>query len=170
MEIFAVWIILALVVGVAASSRGRSGFGWFLVSLIFSPLIGGLFVLAARNLKQAAEHEALVRTAAGARPGEKSFTPDGVMAGIPYRTERAGAVTAMMPGGRVEFRSMAQFKAAAGGQTIDNSVPSEIAQRFPQEHGAVRYRIEKNGNVAVWEPTGEEFICNSWYDFRHAYP
>ena len=45
MEIFIGWMIFAIVVGVAASSRGRSGFGWFLLSLILSPLVGIILVL-----------------------------------------------------------------------------------------------------------------------------
>jgi hypothetical protein len=54
MEIFLGWFFLAIVVGVLASGRGRSGFGWFLISLIFSPLIGGLFVLASPKVGTAA--------------------------------------------------------------------------------------------------------------------
>ncbi len=37
---------LAIVVGVAANTRGRSGFGWFLLSLIVTPIITGLLVIA----------------------------------------------------------------------------------------------------------------------------
>lgn len=48
MEIFLGWAILAVVVGVIAGNRGRSGFGWFLLSLLLSPLIGLILVLALR--------------------------------------------------------------------------------------------------------------------------
>jgi hypothetical protein len=41
-----VWIGLAVVVGVAANTRGRSGGGWFLLAVLISPLIAGLLVLA----------------------------------------------------------------------------------------------------------------------------
>jgi hypothetical protein len=40
------WIAFAVVVGVAASTRGRVGYGWFLLSLVISPLIVGPLVLA----------------------------------------------------------------------------------------------------------------------------
>jgi hypothetical protein len=40
---YAGWFLLAVVIGIGASGRGRSGFGWFLLSLLLSPLIG--FVL-----------------------------------------------------------------------------------------------------------------------------
>ena len=39
------WFVLAIVVGVAAGGRGRSGVGWFALALIFSPLIAGLLLL-----------------------------------------------------------------------------------------------------------------------------
>jgi hypothetical protein len=39
------WFILSVVIASAASQRGRSAFAWFLFSIIFSPLIAGLFLL-----------------------------------------------------------------------------------------------------------------------------
>ncbi len=45
MEIILGWLGFAVVVALIASSKGRSGFAWFLVSLIFSPLVGGILVL-----------------------------------------------------------------------------------------------------------------------------
>lgn len=38
-------VILAVVVGVVAFKRGRVGYGWFLLSLLISPLITGPLVL-----------------------------------------------------------------------------------------------------------------------------
>jgi hypothetical protein len=43
--IFFAWIALAVIVWVAASRRGRIGFGWFLLSLLVSPVITGPLVL-----------------------------------------------------------------------------------------------------------------------------
>ena len=40
------WLALAVIVGVMASKRGRVGYGWFLFSLVLSPLITGALVLA----------------------------------------------------------------------------------------------------------------------------
>jgi hypothetical protein len=40
------WIAFAIIVGVVATTRGRAGYGWFLVSLVLSPLIVGPLVLA----------------------------------------------------------------------------------------------------------------------------
>lgn len=45
MEIgFFAWLILAALVGYWAHTRGRFGFGWGIISLMLSPLIGGLIV------------------------------------------------------------------------------------------------------------------------------
>ena len=38
-------VAFAVIVGVMASARGRVGYGWFLLSLVLSPLITGPLVL-----------------------------------------------------------------------------------------------------------------------------
>lgn len=45
MEVVIFWVGFALVVGVAASRKGRSGFGWFLLACLLSPLLAGLLLL-----------------------------------------------------------------------------------------------------------------------------
>lgn len=47
MEILVVYVILAAIVGVIAGSWGRSGILWFLLSAVFSPLIGLIILLVA---------------------------------------------------------------------------------------------------------------------------
>ncbi|MCB4365425.1 hypothetical protein KIH07_16905 [Hydrogenophaga taeniospiralis] len=49
-----IWFLLAIAVGVLASKRGRSGFGWFVIALLLSPLIGFVFVLIAKDLSTSA--------------------------------------------------------------------------------------------------------------------
>lgn len=57
MEIVFFWLLLAVLVGLFASSRGRSGFGWFLFAAVLSPLIGFIIVLVIQDLKAAAAAE-----------------------------------------------------------------------------------------------------------------
>ena len=45
MEIFFFWIILAFLVAWAASSKGRSGFLYFIGAVIFSPVIAFIILL-----------------------------------------------------------------------------------------------------------------------------
>jgi len=45
MEIFLIWVVFAVIVAVAASGRGRSGFGWFLLSAVISPLLSFILLM-----------------------------------------------------------------------------------------------------------------------------
>jgi hypothetical protein len=45
MELFLFWLILSIVAGAYAKSKNRSGFGWFLLSILLSPIIT-LIILA----------------------------------------------------------------------------------------------------------------------------
>jgi len=57
------WIVLSIVIGVAATARGRNGIGWFFISIFLSPIIAVLLLLVFPNLKQ----EALLRSIAEGR-------------------------------------------------------------------------------------------------------
>ena len=56
-----VWVVLTIVVTVIAVEKGRSGVGYFLLSLFFSPLVGVLILIAApdraRHAREAAQHQ-----------------------------------------------------------------------------------------------------------------
>lgn len=45
MELFILWIGFAALVGMLAHNRGRSGFGWFCLAALFSPLLVGIALL-----------------------------------------------------------------------------------------------------------------------------
>jgi hypothetical protein len=61
MEFLFIWVLLAAGVGWLASSRGRSGFGFFLLSALLSPLLGLIIVLVVQNKNEEAEKERLRR-------------------------------------------------------------------------------------------------------------
>lgn len=54
MEIIVVGTGLSIVVWIFANSRGCSGFGWFCLSMVISPLVAGLLVLVLPNRKKPA--------------------------------------------------------------------------------------------------------------------
>lgn len=54
MEVVFFWFFFSVLVGVWASGRGRSGFGYFVLSMLLSPLLGFLIVAVAGNLKEKA--------------------------------------------------------------------------------------------------------------------
>jgi hypothetical protein len=60
------WLGLSIIIGIAASSRyRRGGFGWFLVSILISPLLGGLLLLAlGENKRKVAAEAETARTEA----------------------------------------------------------------------------------------------------------
>lgn len=47
------WVFFSIIVGVFAGNRGRSGAGWFVLSLLISPLITFLLVAVSKNLDPA---------------------------------------------------------------------------------------------------------------------
>lgn len=51
MEIVLFWLLFSIAVGAFANSRGRSGFGWFTLSALISPLLGFIFCAIASDLK-----------------------------------------------------------------------------------------------------------------------
>jgi hypothetical protein len=63
MEIFVIWLALSILAGIIANQKGRSGIGFFLLSLVLSPLVGIIAALVAgqntRRVeeKQIASHE-----------------------------------------------------------------------------------------------------------------
>jgi hypothetical protein len=57
---------------------------------------------------------------------QQVFEPDGVYAGIPYKTLPTGRVEAMLHGGLVRFRSMEQFTAATSGRQSQPAASENI--------------------------------------------
>jgi len=45
------WLGIAVVIGVGAKGRGRSGFGWFLLAIFLSPLVAGLLLVVLPDLR-----------------------------------------------------------------------------------------------------------------------
>lgn len=78
---FVFWLLLAVAIGAWANSRGRSPFGFGLLSFIFSPLLAAIVLLVTvdkkaeseREAEKRREHEAhleSIRAIAAARPVE----------------------------------------------------------------------------------------------------
>lgn len=54
MEIFIIWFVGAVFAGIIASSKGRSGFGYFLLSVLLTPLLGLILAIGMPSLANAA--------------------------------------------------------------------------------------------------------------------
>ncbi len=57
--VFIVCVVLSFVVAGAAQNKGRSFFGYLLLSLFLSPLVGGLILLLSGTNKEAVEKQAV---------------------------------------------------------------------------------------------------------------
>lgn len=55
MEVFLIWITLSFIAGYIASQKGRSGVGFFFLSVFLSPLVGIIFALVVAPHKQEPE-------------------------------------------------------------------------------------------------------------------
>lgn len=59
MFVVAIWLLCALAAGIVASSKGRSGIGWFLLSLLLFGILGLLIVGFMPSLKPQDGREAI---------------------------------------------------------------------------------------------------------------
>ena len=112
MEIFFFWFVGSIIVGVAASARGRDGFGWFLLAALLSPLLAGVLVLVLP------------------RPNSV-FRPDGMLGQTPFRTLPSGEVEALLQGAPVRFRNVAELQLMVSpGATVVSSASSPAPKAF----------------------------------------
>jgi phosphotransferase system glucose/maltose/N-acetylglucosamine-specific IIC component len=54
-----IYIVFAILVGVYANSKGRSGFGFFLIAALLSPLIGFVIAVVISPISSKVEQNAL---------------------------------------------------------------------------------------------------------------
>jgi hypothetical protein len=99
---FIVWIFLSAGIGMLASSRGRSWFGFFLLALITSPLVGLIVVLVMRDEKAASEEAWLRQRAEEVRMEELK-----TMASAVTKTNLNGPVVVAPATASVHGRSIA---------------------------------------------------------------
>jgi hypothetical protein len=52
MEIFLGWFAFSVVVGIVAGARGRNGFGYFVLSMLLSPVLIGILVIASPAVRE----------------------------------------------------------------------------------------------------------------------
>jgi hypothetical protein len=129
MELVLFYFGLAIVVGVAANTRGRSGGGWFLLSLLITPVITGLLVLALPRVGPSAAPPQPDSSFEPPPQPDRSFEPDAVLKGFPYRRREDGTVDVMMTGGLVHFRDMEQFRAVVEERDEDHMNAGFTAQQ-----------------------------------------
>jgi hypothetical protein len=63
MEYVFFWLVLSIVAGVIASNKGRSGFGYFVLSIFLSPLIGIILVACLSTVEKGVRVDGEIATA-----------------------------------------------------------------------------------------------------------
>lgn len=121
-----------------ASSRGRIGVGWFLLSAIISPLLGLILVLVLPNLKserlQRIRHAELMRALGGAASEEtQSAFERGLTAKAPSDGAGFGTAAAIVAGMvAVFFIGWLVFGPPASSSPPSSSVSSTAERDVPQ--------------------------------------
>jgi hypothetical protein len=184
------WIAFAIIVGVAANTRGRNGGGWFILAVLISPLLAGLLVLALpRKEKPPPGHgiyfseilgggkqkEArLAREQTEKDRREGVFRPDGMIGDTPYHVLPSGETEAMVQGGIVRFQSLDQLRSMMNvkgpSEDIQKAVskePEESNLDFQQEVDGVPYILNSDSTVIAKTPIGVH-TYGSWAAFRQA--
>jgi hypothetical protein len=156
MEIAFLWFAFAVVVGVAAGSRGRNPVGWFVLTLFISPLIAFPLVLVMR------------REETGTAPNlnTQPFEPDGIHAGFPYRVMRDGSINAVIQGATVRFVDHAKFSAATGTPLLRAVTPPTSLRDsppLPQQKLLTLVNIKSPADQkSLAERAGAEFARDGW--------
>jgi hypothetical protein len=125
------WIGLAVVVGVAANTRGRDGGGWFVLAVLISPIIAGLLLVALPRNERTPGYGI---TFSEALPGgqkrreartvteqiEKDrrqgvFRPDGMVGNMPYRVLPNGEAEGLVQGSVLRFQDLDHLRSFTAG-------------------------------------------------------
>lgn len=61
------WLVFSIVAGIVAGARGRSGMGYFLLSMVLSPLVGLILAIALPSRQLTVQYPGPGDVAAGAR-------------------------------------------------------------------------------------------------------
>ena len=73
MEIFIIWLAFSIFAGMVASNKNRSFFGYFMLSVVLSPLIGFVAALIVTDKNETAAEVEIQKT----KPKDDSKTSEG---------------------------------------------------------------------------------------------
>jgi hypothetical protein len=150
---FFLWFGLAIIVAVAADTRGRDRAGWFFLAVLISPLLAGLLLLALPRKEKIPGHSVYFSEAL---PGggerretrrtqeqleqdrrEGVFRPDGMIENTPYRVLPNGEAEAMIQGGIVRFQSLDHLRSMMNVKGPTEETESNL--RFHNRTGGIPY-------------------------------
>lgn len=86
------WLILAGGVAIIADSRGRSAFGFFVLSFLLSPLVGLIAVFVVKDLKAAPQVESPAGSVADELEKLAKLRTDGVLSDEEFDAQKAAVL------------------------------------------------------------------------------
>ena len=155
------YFILCIVVGAIASSRGRFGFGYFILSLFISPLIGFIIVLALGNEKytrrEQIKEEAEIRESVAMKYRQKSAIRNvtSVWSGVRF----SGESEQLLAGTRWELRcsndTYRMIELLVSGVAVlylmDGSIYSSGCKNSTWERQGSLFRMTVSNGFALYE-------------------
>ncbi len=114
------WLLLSLIVAAGATHFGRSGFGWFLISALLSPLLGLFFLLVAGRVDSGSNQGS---EASGAGNGQCPFCLERVVEGA-KKCKHCGSE---IPAGHWEPKASAQPTKAFDRNALERAVLLALA-------------------------------------------
>lgn len=136
------WLGFSVIVGVAANTRGRSGIGWLFLSLLISPLLSGLLLVALPKLNL--EPQLGIGEWKDRRPCPFCAEPIRREAKVCKHCHREVPVTS--------------------GERTAPAAEAHVRMRYPDVHKGVRYRCEPDGSVTLATSVGPKRF-KSWGEF-----
>lgn len=114
MGILIIAVLIGLIPALIAQSKGRSFVLWWIygAALFIVALPHSLLMSSEQGSNADLKQRALENSASRVPQPEPDFIADGVHAGIPFRNEIDGSVSAMIDGRVVRFRSLDALKSA----------------------------------------------------------
>ena len=152
-----IWLALAIVIGIAAARRGRSGLGWLVASLILSPLIAAILLALLPDRR----YEEVVRQLAAQKVTTVLCETPTVIAGHAFTT---GKIT-RRSSERVLPNTLVEFGIKDGlGCSVGHYLPAEMEGKIvPDEHiheHATCFNVRDFGLVVI-SSCGHVGIVNS---------
>ncbi len=107
MELLLFWVMMAIICAIVGSSKGRSGFLYFLGGLLCWPIV---LVVAMVAKDKRITVEPTMQSPPPLPAQATEFHADGIINQRPYRQNADGSVTVMMQGQPVRFRSIEEAR------------------------------------------------------------
>lgn len=157
MGLLLAWLVFSVLVGLIAAQRGRSGFGFFFLSLLLSPLLGLIAVVATPNL---AQEDARARERESDRSFQRNLAASAVPQPVASFADEVEKLAALRERGVITHDEFAAEKSkllsrpASPPQVVPQSLGTAVECERVLEARGYCLKRRGNGSFEVYEPLG----------------